>query len=810
MSMTGTRFNNNYFWALFSISFLLFILVALLSNKAHALALDNSCPKVQLVFARGSGMSLGAENREGSRFNNELKRRIKKPYTYQYYELGTESYGGYAYPAVGVGVDSWAHVSNTLGAAITAGMGNEYGNSVKVGVNELKSYLGQRYRKCKSSGTYYILSGYSQGAQVIGQALLEISETIRDRIIFVGLFGDPKLYLPEGEGFWNPPACQGKNFSQYRRAIGDCHLSEGRLGARKDYLPNDMMTKTGLWCYKEDFICGTSPNPASKGHETYANKGMAVDAAAKEAAARLLDVIKSEPPVTQTPGSVTPPQPTPEEAEQLIDTKFTFGMGMNGQDVLYVVDRTYNMASRIPALRQHIMATSSKIMAEGGRFALVTYCSIQTAPNFTVTQPYYISFDVVASGVLNQYLNLITEPCPGTNQSDELYVLYTAVAGLKWRYGAAKSLVWFTNSAHPIQNPSPLFPHITTDLLAKLTLQIDPVNIYPVVPEESVPFYQGLADITSGQITTDSGDITAAAESAYSKIESRPVTLLKNTEYSASAGEEVTFDASDSYTVDSTITKYDWDFNGDNIFEESTSTPITNHVYDQEFEGYMQVRVTTANGAVGNASAPVKISNYAAEPTLPSAPTNLNVTILATNDEKSTVRLDWTLPDDLPANWILTLNGVPLGLMNPDQTSVEITDVDRSFDADFGIAGVTPDQMVGGGVFATIKGPTPVIEEVDDNEDVVLHPDTESTSKDTEQTIRYASQNLDDGTHVVLGIQDVIYGSDFQNGGMIQSNYASQRSSNVSIMNWSWPLALFLTAGVLAGIWLYGQWRKSS
>ena len=51
-----------------------------------------------------------------------------------------------------------------------------------------------------------------QGAQVIGQALPNISSGVKNKIVFNMLFSDPKLYLPEGEGIF-PPACRNEKLS---------------------------------------------------------------------------------------------------------------------------------------------------------------------------------------------------------------------------------------------------------------------------------------------------------------------------------------------------------------------------------------------------------------------------------------------------------------------------------------------------------------------------------------------------------------------------------------------------------------------
>jgi hypothetical protein len=136
--------------------------------------------------------------------------------------------------------------------------------------------------------------GYSQGAQLMGQALFwDLSKDLKDKILFVALFGDPKLYLPEGEGL-NPPACRGELFSNWRRTVPDCRTSSGSLGARKPYIMQDMQDKVGLWCNDNDWICGSSKWAlGNSGHEHYIDENGPIDDAAREATIKVNKHFKS-------------------------------------------------------------------------------------------------------------------------------------------------------------------------------------------------------------------------------------------------------------------------------------------------------------------------------------------------------------------------------------------------------------------------------------------------------------------------------------------------------------------------------------
>ena len=173
--------------------------------RVMAKKVDDKCTLATAIFARGSGQGFNAK--KSLTFRTQLEGRVDKKQL-NFYELGSEIYGGNQYPAVDVS-NVWN--GNAIGAKISGGMGNTYGKSVKEGVAELRAYLDARHRKCPNE--FFILGGVSQGAQVVGQALPSISSGVKNKIVFNMLFGDPKLYLPEGEGIF-PPACRNEKLSE--------------------------------------------------------------------------------------------------------------------------------------------------------------------------------------------------------------------------------------------------------------------------------------------------------------------------------------------------------------------------------------------------------------------------------------------------------------------------------------------------------------------------------------------------------------------------------------------------------------------
>ncbi|MBR1802239.1 cutinase family protein [Candidatus Saccharibacteria bacterium] len=206
------------------------------SNTVNSLD-DSSCKDYELIFARGSGQDLN--DKDFRAVKAALKSKISED-ELDFYELGEN--GGYKAVSIDVKI--------ALGAYISAGNSYEFGASVESGVKELLSHINSETKRCKNKR--FILAGYSQGALVVDKSLSNINSS---KIVYVGNFGDPKLYLPEGNR-----ACENISLSSYRVYVPDCNVEEGVLGGLKPYQPAGYAGKLGVWCNKTDFMCGSSLN----------------------------------------------------------------------------------------------------------------------------------------------------------------------------------------------------------------------------------------------------------------------------------------------------------------------------------------------------------------------------------------------------------------------------------------------------------------------------------------------------------------------------------------------------------------------
>lgn len=279
------KFKINSFKTLriFSLNFLKIVLALFLSFSSVPLtnlayASDDlvyqkyfNCTDVKIIWARESGAAQNDKNYQA--FEKAYEKVFKNSgISYSFYELSREGgFGGYYYPAPGIGIDDLKRIGTSLGALFSGGDSYNYGKSIEAGSNEAAAFISAYTKKCPSSKI--VLGGFSQGAQVISRTLQKISAK---NLLYAATFGDPKLYLPEGKGI-APPACRNENLSVYRAYVPDCHVHEGALGSYNPYDVNSSFyDKVGAYCRYGDIICGTRTNLNDwyAGHADYIGGGM--------------------------------------------------------------------------------------------------------------------------------------------------------------------------------------------------------------------------------------------------------------------------------------------------------------------------------------------------------------------------------------------------------------------------------------------------------------------------------------------------------------------------------------------------------
>ena len=571
--------------------YILLILTTIIFSIAHApptSAASLVCSPLEIVWLRGSGQALNDTDYKS--FTRAIRGKFQLEQTSPDFSL-TEL----EYPAVSVSPTTYVGLVNSFGAYFSSGQEFAYGASVNTGVSQLINHYRNRLSDCPD--THFVFAGFSQGAQVIADALPQLDP---NRIIYITLFGEPRLSLPEGIGAF-PAACRGNALSEYRVWAPNCYTHTGALGARSPYIPDGWDDKVGLWCNSRDIICGSSKTFAdmslsAAGHKEYRSNGQ-MSVAASKIYNRLTQELPSDyfRPI------------------ELIESYHLIPPLQPAMDTVLIVDSTGSMGKHIDALRTPVLEFIRESSALYGRTAIIEYRDEEDEPEFPrVLCDFFCTPDEVEAKLLAISPDLTTGNDPPEGL---LLALMTAYDSLDWRTGATKNAIVLTdNTFHDPDRTSSAI--ITLPKIVFRSKQIDPVNtfIFTTMDMNSNSKLQALASQTDGALfpLDLSSDPTDETTKAFRRITSRPVALLALDHYYAKPGDTVTLNAGLSYGVTAPITKYEWDFDADGIYDHESSSYKASFVANSSYRssGLVVVRVTDSHGLSATMSAAVDITNF--------------------------------------------------------------------------------------------------------------------------------------------------------------------------------------------------------
>lgn len=610
------------------------ILTICLVNFYPPLAYDASavsCSDLVFIFARGSGEALDGPSYTA--WKNENLAAIERQnlnLSYSFYELGSASQFGAQYPAVAVS-GNLAAVGNLLGAFVSGGAAFNFGESVEEGAKELLNYIGKVSATCPE--TKFVLGGYSQGAMLISRSLGQINP---DKIIYVATFGDPKLYLPEGKGK-RPLACSGKNLSNYRDYVSDCHAYEGVLGSYRPYQPTGYYNKLGTYCNAQDIMCSSGMSIAD--HTAYTERGL-YQLAAQTIARHVRAVFRPD---------------TGQDSEDLIST----------HDLLIIFDITNGMRAGIDNYLAELRTLVHQTRSLGGRIALYTVW--QQRDIWPTMRPVILeACDFTCSPEeLDYQISRLNSLSSGATMGGlPIYMaLNQSMQKLNWQIGATKTAVVFTS-----ERPRAVDHDGTTlEDIINLSLAIDPVNVFAITDSESVAeSFRPLTDATNGKTRL----LSAESGSLADEILGRPAAKLALETYSGIVGDEFIFDASASNIENADLgLRYDWDLDTDGTFELQDAGATVHRVYSAPVSGFIQVRITDKTGYSSTMSAKLEVT--ATEP-VPATISELKTTLV----DAQTFRIDFQTD---AAHVLVVLNDSPLGWIDSKaSSSFTLTDISEA------------------------------------------------------------------------------------------------------------------------------------
>ena len=279
-------------------------------------------------------------------------------------------------------------------------------------------------------------------------------------------------------------------------------------------------------------------------------------------------------------------------------------------DIAFVIDSTGSMKDNVRALKtkvNDIMKQTQK-GASSYRFALVDY---KDHPKFDF-QNYLARTDVGFTSdesTLEKGLDSLTYE--GGNLGNTNASVYSGVmqaVNMKWRNGVKKIVVVIGDA--PPRDPEPGTGY-TAASVAKAAYDVDPVSVYGIDTGQlnSTSFQTLVASSTGTTANASSPDqVSDLVNKAISSELNKPFAWIQGP-YVAKVGDPVDIDAAASHAVSGSLTSYEWDFNGDGVYDETGTSPRITHTFTEEFSGVIGLRVTQSDGQTAVATTQVDITD---------------------------------------------------------------------------------------------------------------------------------------------------------------------------------------------------------
>lgn len=286
----------------------------------------------------------------------------------------------------------------------------------------------------------------------------------------------------------------------------------------------------------------------------------------------------------------------------------------NGEliDIVFVVDATGSMHWAIRQVQENIRLIAEQINAKSlARFALVSFRDDpRRAEEFDGSPDDYPS--KLHTGFTTD-LNLLQEKVNeleadgGGDVPETVYSGLMEAINLDWRTGVRKIAI-IIGDAEP-HDPEP-FTGYTHQSVAAAAHAVDPVEIFVIETAGIVsPELDSLVEATGGQYIKRyfGGVETAILEIADTSL-AKPFVWIQGP-YVAKVGSTLTIDARASYGIGKPLVKYEWDTNGDGIYDVTTDGPILEYTFNQEFTGTLVLRATDSDGVSGIGSTQIAITD---------------------------------------------------------------------------------------------------------------------------------------------------------------------------------------------------------
>lgn len=482
---------------------------------------------------------------------------------------------GLHYPAVKM-VD-WSAARETIDADLT------YAQSVQAGQVDFENELSTVHAACPS--TQFIVTGYSQGAQTLGDAIGDvISPSLRSLIAASAFFGDPRF---------------DANDSTSGRSTFDPSYY-GLLGPRTlwaDGFPGGSVTS---YCHDGDPICGLLLRLNLFGSTWFVRDLAHIFAVA---------ALHGQPgnPLVEHQTYVEE-HDTEKAAQDILDALHlpsTAPTSYQPSDTVFVIDSTGSMGGEIDNVEANVDQLAASIASTSAdyRFALVDYKddpSNDSPYQARVDVPFTSSASTFTAGVDS------ISASGGGDLPESVYDGVMTGLNLPWRDGVRKTVIVIGDAQG--KDPEPVTGYTLSDVVQK-AFSVDPAQIYTVPVGSSwsaQTFFQPLSTQTGGQmvVSASSSDLVTTLQNVILQAGTAPQAAV--TASTSPVGTSMVASAAGTTASSGdNVVSYKWNW-GDGTpagsWDDTTTTPRATHTYSTAGTYTITVEATSASGLSGLAT----------------------------------------------------------------------------------------------------------------------------------------------------------------------------------------------------------------
>lgn len=282
-------------------------------------------------------------------------------------------------------------------------------------------------------------------------------------------------------------------------------------------------------------------------------------------------------------------------------------------DVVFVVDTTGSMGGEIAQVQADIAELVDQLAAttDSYRVAVVSYRDFPERTGSSSDYPARVDQTFTSDlSLIQAAIDSLTAQGGGDGPETVFSGIQAAIS-LSWRPGVTKIAIVIGDA--PALSPEPI-SNLTAPQIVANSIAVDPVQVVGVNVGSlnSNGALGEIADGTGGSIISGTSGLTEAILEILDQAVNQPFAWLGQA-YSGKIGQPVQFDASGSFDPSGLpLTLYEWDFDGDGVYDLATAEATATHTYDAAFNNFVVLRVTGPGGtALASARTVVNVEGYA-------------------------------------------------------------------------------------------------------------------------------------------------------------------------------------------------------